>query len=97
MLKLSLIKIEKEKIKDKQEKIYNKIFSNMCNTINSNAEEGKMFCLFIVPDFLPDEITYPFDECIDYLHNKIKYIKKDKQITDVSFYAPNVYYFKWDM
>ena len=97
MLKLSLLKIEKEKIRDKQEIVYDKIFYNMCNTINSSAEDGKMFCLFIVPEFISDEISFPFDECISYLQRKIRYIKKDKQITDVSFYKPNVFYFKWDM
>ena len=95
MLKLSLIKIEKEQKKQKQKLVYKKIFSNLCNTINSNAEYGKTYCLFTVPDFITDEITYPFDDCINYLNKKIEYIKKDKQIIDVSFYPPNVYYFKW--
>lgn len=95
MLKLSLIKIEKERLKDKQILVYKKIFSNMCNTINSNAEYGKTCCLFTVPEFIADEISYPFDECIDYLHQKMKYIKKDKQITEIFFYEPNVFFFKW--
>lgn len=97
MLNLSLIKIQNERIKIKQRSIYRKIFKMMCDKININAEIGKKFCLFQVPEFFFDEISYPFNECIDYLNEKIEQIKNDKQIIDVSFYPPNVYYFKWSI
>ena len=97
MLKLSLIKIEKERIKHKQKLVYKKIFSNLCNTINLNAEYGKTFCLFIIPQFISDEITYPFEDCLNYLNNKIEYLKQDKQIIEVSFFSPNVYFIKWTL
>jgi hypothetical protein len=95
MLNLSLIRIQNERIKDKQKKIYKKIFGQMCQTINSNANLGLSYCLFVVPELIMDEITYPFIDCLEYLNHKIEYIKKDKQIIDVSFYVPNVYYIKW--
>ena len=95
MLKLSLIKIQNERIKDKHKLIYKKIFNKMCMTINSNAEQGFTYCVYVVPEFIMDEISYPFIDCLEYLNKKINKIKKDKQIIDVSFYVPNVYYFKW--
>jgi hypothetical protein len=93
MLKLSLIRIENERIKDKQKQVYRKIFGQICKTINSQAELGNTYCIYIVPEFIMDEISYPFIDCLEYLNNKIEQIKKDKQIIDVSFYVPNVYYF----
>jgi hypothetical protein len=95
MLKLSLIRIQNERIKDKQKLVYKKIFNNICKTININADQGLTYCIYVVPEFIMDEITYPFIDCIKYLDKKIEKIKKDKQIIDVSFYVPNVYYFKW--
>ncbi len=95
MLKLSLIRIQNERIKDKQKQIYKKIFNNICQTINSNADQGHTYCIYIVPEMIMDEISYPFIDCLTYLNKKIEKIKKDKQIIDVSFYVPNVYYFKW--
>ena len=95
MLKLSLIKIQNERIKDKQKQVYRKIFSQICQTINSYADQGFSYCVYIVPEFIMDEISYPFIDCLEYLNKKIEHIKNDKQIIDVSFYVPNVYYFKW--
>ena len=97
MLKLSLIRIENERIKDKQTQIYKKIFNKICQTINSNADQGFTYCIYIVPEFIMDEISYPFIDCLEYLNKRIEDIKKDKQIIDVSFYVPNVYYFKWNL
>ncbi len=95
MLNLSQIRIKNEKIKSEQRRIYRKIFRQICNTININAEVGKKFCLFQVPEFFFGEISYPFNECIEYLNKKIFKLKEDKQIIDVSFYEPNVYFIKW--
>jgi len=97
MLKLSLIKIQNERIKDKQKQVYKRIFENLCQTINTNAELGQNFCLFSIPEFIIDEISYPFDECLKYIDKKIIQIKNDKHILDVSFYKPNVYYIKWEL
>lgn len=95
MLNLSLIKIKNEQIKQEQKRIYKKIFKQLCDTINLNAEMGKRFCLFQVPEFFFNEISFPFDKCIEYLNKKIDKIKKNKQIIELSFYDPNVYFIKW--
>ena len=97
MLNLSLIRIKNEQIKDKQKKVYKKIFGQLCQTINLNADQGLTYCIYIVPEFIMDEISYPFIDCLEYLNRKIERIEKDKQIVDVSFYVPNVYYFKWTL
>ena len=95
MLNLAQIRIKNEQIKSEQRRIYRKIYKHICSTINLHAEMGKKFCLFQVPEFFFDEISYPFDECIEYLNKKINKLKEDKQIIDVSFYEPNVYFIKW--
>jgi len=95
MLNLAQFRIKNEQIKSEQKRIYRKIFRLICSTINLHAEIGKKFCLFQVPEFFFGEISYPFDECIEYLNNKIFKLKEDKQIIDVSFYEPNVYFIKW--
>ena len=95
MLNLSLIKIKNDQLKYHQKIIYKKIYEQICQTININADLGKNFCLFLVPEFILDEISYPFIDCLEYLNNKIEKIKKDKNIIEVSFFIPNVYYFKW--
>lgn len=95
MLNLSLLKLKNMQIKDKQKDIYRKIFQQICNIINHNAENGKEYCLFQVPEFILDEISYPFEECLEYLNYKLDRLKKDKQILEITFYEPNVYYIKW--
>lgn len=97
MLNLSLIKIKQEQLKYSQKLVYKKIFAQICQTININADLGKNYCLFVVPEFILDEITYPFIDCLEYLNKKIEKIKKDKNIVEVSFFVPNVFYFKWDI
>ena len=97
MLKLSLIKIQNERIKDTQKTVYKKIFHKICQTINTNAELGNNYCLYIVPEFIMDEISYPFIDCLKYLNEKMENIREDNQITDISFYVPNVYYIKWNL
>jgi len=94
MLNISSLKFKNEQIKHEQKKVYKKIFENLCKTINMNAEIGKKFCLYRIPDFLLGEISFPFNECLDYINNKIK-ILKNEGITEISFYSPNIYYFKW--
>ncbi len=95
MLKLSQIKLKRDEIKIRQRKIYKKIYESIVNAINFNAERGQKFCIFNVPSFILNEISYPFNECIDYLNYKMERMSKKKEITDVSFYQPNVYYIQW--
>lgn len=95
MLNFDLVKIKQERIKYKQKLVYIKIFNNLCQTINVNIDSGNIYCLFIVPEFILDEITYPFIDCIKYLNYKLNKIKQDKNIIEISFYIPNVYYIKW--
>lgn len=72
MLNLSLIKIKNDQLKYQQKIIYKKIYEQICQTININADLGKNFCLFLVPEFILDEISYPFIDCLEYLNNKIE-------------------------
>jgi len=95
MLKLTQIRIKNEQIKSEQKRIYKKIYKQICDKINMNAEIGNKFCLYQVPEFFFDEISYPFNECIEYLNKKMTKLKEDKQITEVTFYEPNVYFIKW--
>jgi len=97
MLNLELIKIKNEEIKEQQRIIYKRIFRQLCNTINISAETGKKFCLYQVPEFFFDQISYPFNECLNYLNSKIEKLKKDKYIIEVNFYEPNVYFIKWEI
>jgi len=97
MLNLGLIKIKNEEIKEQQRKIYKRIFRQLCDKINISAETGKDFCLYQVPEFFFDQISYPFNECINYLNSKIEKLKKDKYIIEVIFYKPNVYFIKWQI
>jgi hypothetical protein len=95
MLKLEQIKINNLKIKYERRNIYRKIFSKLCDTINHAAEQGNKFCLYQVPEFIFHEISYPLDECIDYLNNKLLKFKNNSFITEITFYIPNVYFIKW--
>jgi hypothetical protein len=95
MLNLELIKIKNLEIKYKRREIYRKIFQKLCDTINHAAEQGNKYCLFQVPEFFFDEISYPLSECIEYLNNKLLKFKNDKFITEIIFYAPNVYFIQW--
>ena len=97
MLNLTTLKIKNDKIKQEQRRIYRKIYSNLINKININAETGRRFCLFQVPEFILDEISYPFDECIEYLNNKLSKLKDDKYINEITFFDPNVYFIKWSI
>ena len=95
MLNLEQIKIKNLQIKYARRNIYRKIFQKLCNTINHAAEQGNKFCLFQVPEFFFDEISYPLDECIEYLNNKLQKFKDNSYITEITFYAPNVYFIEW--
>ncbi len=95
MLNLALLRVKNEQIKQKQRKIYRKIFKQICELINLYAEAGRKFCLYKVPEFFFDEISYPFNECIEYLDKKMEKLKSEKQIMEVTFFEPNVYYIKW--
>lgn len=97
MLNLSSIKLKTEQIKMERKTVYRKIFKKICNTIKLNAEEGRNWCIFQVPSFIFDEISYPLNECLEYIDSKMYKIEGNKQIIDVSFYQPNIYYFKWKL
>jgi hypothetical protein len=97
MLRLSLIKVKEEQLKEKRKDIYKKIFMNICTTINNNAEIRRNFCLFQVPTVSLEEISYPLDECIEYLLGKLNKLIKTKELEEVSFYKPNVIYIKWSL
>jgi len=98
MINLSILETKNKKIKEAQEKVYEKIFINLCNIINTKAIDGKKYCLFRVPDFMLGEISYPFNDCIDYLDKKMnEVIKKDEHVSEIKFYEPNVYYIKWKL
>jgi hypothetical protein len=97
MLKLSLLRVKEEQLKEKRKEIYKKIFSNICTTINNNAEIRKNFCLFQVPTLSLEEISYPLDECIEYLLHKLNKLISSKELEEVSFYKPNVIYIKWSL
>ena len=96
MLNLEKIFIRKtQQIKYERKNIYKKIFNKLCDTINHNAEQGNKFCLFSIPEFFLDEISYPLNECIEYLNNKLLKFKDNKCITEITFYKPNVYFIEW--
>ena len=95
MLNLNQIKIKNLQIKIERKKIYKKIFSKLCNTINYNAELGNKFCLFQVPEFFFGEISYSLDECIEYLNHKLLKFKNNNNITEITFYLPNLYFIEW--
>lgn len=95
MLNLASIKKKKDMLAEKQRSIYRKIYHNIVSLINHNAGNNIDFCLFEVPYFMLDEITYPMDECLRYLDAKLEDIKKDDNIIEITFYQPNVYYIKW--
>jgi hypothetical protein len=97
MLNLAPLKIKNDKIKQEQRRIYRKIYYDLINKININAESGRRFCLFRVPEFILDSISYPFDECIEYLNEKLAKLRNDKYINEITFYQPNVYYIKWSI
>lgn len=95
MLNLEQIKIKNLQIKYARRNIYRKIFQKLCNTINHAAEQGNKFCIFQVPEFFFDEISYPLDECIEYLNYKLQKFKNNSYITEITFYSPNVYFIEW--
>lgn len=95
MLNLASIKKKKDILAEKQRSIYRKIYYNIVSLINHNAENSINFCLFEVPYFMLDEVTYPMDECLKYLDEKLENLKKDENIIEITFYRPNVYYIKW--
>ena len=72
MLNLDKLHENNKQKKYLQKNIYEKIFKLMCETINFAAESGEEFCLYQVPEFLIDEISYPLTECIEYLEKKLK-------------------------
>ena len=95
MINLEQIKIKNLEIKHKRRNIYKKIFQKLCSTVNHSAEQGNKFCLYQVPEFFFDEISYPLDECIEYLNNKLLKFKNNSYITEITFYAPNIYFIEW--
>jgi hypothetical protein len=95
MLNLEQIKLKNFEIKCKRRNIYKKIFLKLCSTINYAAEQGNKFCLFQVPEFILDEISYPLDECIEYLNKKLLKFSNNSYISEITFYAPNVYFIEW--
>jgi hypothetical protein len=97
MLKLELIKIKNEQIKIEQKKIYKKIYYKLIATINLYAEKEINFCLYTVPSFFFDEISFPLDDCIKYLNKRLSYLINDKYIDEIIFFEPNVYYIKWSI
>ena len=97
MINLVPIKIKKEQLKYERKNIYRKIFKQLCDTVNMNAHNGNTFCVYKVPEFFFDEITYPLDECIEYLNKKLAKYKEDKNIVEITFYVPNLYFIKWEI
>ena len=95
MINLVPIKIKTQQIKYERKSIYKKIFKKLCDTVNLNVENGNTFCIYQIPEFLFDEISYPLNECIEYLNKKLAKFKQDKNILEITFYIPNLYYIKW--
>jgi len=95
MLNLGQIKAKNQQIKYERKNIYRKIFQKLCDTINHSAEQGNKFCLFQVPEFFFEEISYPLNECIEYLNKKLLKFNNDNYIKEITFYPPNVYFIKW--
>lgn len=99
-LKFELIKIKQLRLKEQQRAVYKKIFKILTSKINICIEKEQNYCIFEVPCNLHNEITYPFDECIDYLNNKLTKMVQtngNHYINEISFFKPNIYYIEWSI
>jgi hypothetical protein len=92
MINLTPIKIKKDQIKNEQQQIYKKIFKDICNIINLKIIEGRHNCIYKIPSFIFGELSFPFNECVEYLYKKLKDLKEIK----VKFYYPNVFFIQWN-
>ena len=86
-----LAKQQKEQEKNKY-KIYDKIYDIIEKKIISSSKYNYYYTIYEVPEFLIGYTLYSFDDCCNYLQNKLK----NNNFT-VIFYSPNILFISWNI
>ena len=80
---------QREKEKNKY-KIYDKIYDIIEKKIILSSKYNYYYTLYEIPEFLIGHTIYIFDDCSNYLQNKLK----NNNFT-VIFYNPNILFISW--
>lgn len=96
-LNMNEFREKKKKINDIKYITYNKIYTNLIETIKLTASNGINFCLFEIPLLIFGEPLYQINDIKNYLISKINEEIYKKNITEVIFYEPNILYINWTL
>ena len=86
---LDLGKKQKEKENSKYI-IYDKIYKNIEKKILMSSSCNYYYTIYEVPEFLVGYTLFCFNDCCDYLENKLK-----QNNFKISFYKPNILFITW--